>query len=230
MENICSNCFIISYFLIASVGMQAESSVLGTGLMGVALLFTKGWEIRHGSPQNLNEDQSPLIHGENEVHIPTQAPAEGLGTDTTPSAPPISVGVDGLQREVANVPEDQLCTICLDARKDSFFDPCGHRCTCYSCGMRYFSVPSEWFCFFQFIAFLFFNIRYKSFIKIILAPQELDCIVKIFSFLSVWCHTSRFYCNINLFDIFCSTLHWQFPVRITLNMIFSVTNSNRLTQ
>jgi hypothetical protein len=21
--------------------------------------------------------------------------------------------------------------------KDSLFDPCGHRCTCYACGMRY---------------------------------------------------------------------------------------------
>ncbi|CAM6061063.1 unnamed protein product, partial [Sphagnum tenellum] len=31
---------------------------------------------------------------------------------------------------------EQLCTVCLDAPKDSFFDPCGHRCTCYSCGMR----------------------------------------------------------------------------------------------
>ncbi|KAH8935860.1 hypothetical protein BDL97_17G052400 [Sphagnum fallax] len=31
---------------------------------------------------------------------------------------------------------EHLCTVCLDAPKDSFFDPCGHRCTCYSCGMR----------------------------------------------------------------------------------------------
>jgi hypothetical protein len=31
---------------------------------------------------------------------------------------------------------EQLCTVCLDAPKDSFFDPCGHRCTCYACGMR----------------------------------------------------------------------------------------------
>jgi len=31
---------------------------------------------------------------------------------------------------------EQLCTVCLDAPKDSFFDPCGHRCPCYSCGMR----------------------------------------------------------------------------------------------
>jgi hypothetical protein len=30
-----------------------------------------------------------------------------------------------------------LCTVCLDAPKDIFFDPCCHRCTCYSCGMRY---------------------------------------------------------------------------------------------
>lgn len=152
--------------------MLAESSILGTGLMGVALLFTKGWEIRHGSPQNLNEDQSPLVRGENEVHIPTQVTTEGLGTDMTPSAPPISVGVDSLQREVANVPEDQLCTICLDARKDSFFDPCGHRCTCYSCGMRYFSVLNDGFCFFQFIAFLISNGPYKTCINIILVPQD----------------------------------------------------------
>ena len=32
--------------------------------------------------------------------------------------------------------DQQLCTICLDAPKDCFFDPCGHRCTCYSCGRR----------------------------------------------------------------------------------------------
>ncbi|CAK9882107.1 unnamed protein product [Sphagnum jensenii] len=31
---------------------------------------------------------------------------------------------------------EHLCTVCLDAPKDSFFDPCGHPCTCYSCGMR----------------------------------------------------------------------------------------------
>jgi hypothetical protein len=35
---------------------------------------------------------------------------------------------------------EQLCTVCLDAPKDSFFDPCGHLCTCYSCGMRYLPI------------------------------------------------------------------------------------------
>ncbi len=35
---------------------------------------------------------------------------------------------------------EQLCTVCLDAPKDSFFDPCGHCCTCYSCGMRYLPI------------------------------------------------------------------------------------------
>jgi hypothetical protein len=34
----------------------------------------------------------------------------------------------------------QLCTVYLDAPKDSFFDPCGHGCTCYSCGMRYLPI------------------------------------------------------------------------------------------
>jgi len=32
---------------------------------------------------------------------------------------------------------EQLCTVCMDAPKHRFFDLCGHRCTCYSCGMRY---------------------------------------------------------------------------------------------
>lgn len=32
--------------------------------------------------------------------------------------------------------EHRLCTICLDATKDCFFDPCGHSCTCYTCGQR----------------------------------------------------------------------------------------------
>ncbi len=42
---------------------------------------------------------------------------------------------------------EHLCTVCLDAPKDSFFDPCGHRCTCYSCGMRYYpsSNGNKWF-------------------------------------------------------------------------------------
>jgi len=36
----------------------------------------------------------------------------------------------------------QLCTVCLDAPEDSFFDPCGHGCTCYSCGMRYLPISN----------------------------------------------------------------------------------------
>jgi hypothetical protein len=35
---------------------------------------------------------------------------------------------------------EQLCTVCLDAPNDSFFDPCGHCCRCYSCGMRYLHI------------------------------------------------------------------------------------------
>ncbi|KAJ7567302.1 hypothetical protein O6H91_02G141700 [Diphasiastrum complanatum] len=34
------------------------------------------------------------------------------------------------------IPEEQLCAICLDSKKDSFFDPCGHCATCYNCGLR----------------------------------------------------------------------------------------------
>ena len=32
------------------------------------------------------------------------------------------------------------CMICCNNRKESIFFPCGHRCTCYSCGVRFFSV------------------------------------------------------------------------------------------
>ena len=32
------------------------------------------------------------------------------------------------------------CMICCNNRKESIFYPCGHRCTCYSCGVMYFSV------------------------------------------------------------------------------------------
>ena len=32
------------------------------------------------------------------------------------------------------------CMICCNNRKESVFYPCGHRCTCYSCGVRFFSV------------------------------------------------------------------------------------------
>ena len=32
------------------------------------------------------------------------------------------------------------CMICCNNRKESIFFPCGHRCTCYSCGVRFFSI------------------------------------------------------------------------------------------
>jgi len=69
-------------------------------------------------------EQGPLIAPQT---VPS-GKATNSSQDLAPSAPPAQY--------YENLPEDQLCTICLDAPKDSFMDPCGHRCTCYACGMR----------------------------------------------------------------------------------------------
>ncbi|CAK9189633.1 unnamed protein product [Sphagnum troendelagicum] len=69
-------------------------------------------------------EQGPLIAPQT---VPSSK-ATNSSQDLAPSAPPAQY--------YENLPEDQLCTICLDAPKDSFMDPCGHRCTCYACGMR----------------------------------------------------------------------------------------------
>jgi hypothetical protein len=47
-----------------------------------------------------------------------------------------ALGSENFQGEHGERSLEHLCTVCLDAPKDSFFDPCGHCCTCYSCGMR----------------------------------------------------------------------------------------------
>lgn len=75
----------------------------------------------------------------------TQAVAPSLPPPPVPSAPtlPDSIPEEGSaclkdkERDTQNnVAEDKLCSVCLDAPKDSFFVPCGHRATCYTCGLR----------------------------------------------------------------------------------------------
>uniref|UniRef100_A0A0C9RQX4 TSA: Wollemia nobilis Ref_Wollemi_Transcript_937_1609 transcribed RNA sequence n=1 Tax=Wollemia nobilis TaxID=56998 RepID=A0A0C9RQX4_9CONI len=34
------------------------------------------------------------------------------------------------------IPDENVCTICFEHQKNSFFQPCGHYATCYSCGLR----------------------------------------------------------------------------------------------
>ncbi|XP_024362235.1 E3 ubiquitin-protein ligase APD2 isoform X2 [Physcomitrium patens] len=94
------------------------------GLVAVGLLFTRAFELRHVRSQvPLSQEHAPTVP-EDASHYPAQASAYSL------------LQADETNSEKASVHENRHCTICLDAPKDSFFDPCGHRCTCYSCGMR----------------------------------------------------------------------------------------------
>lgn len=40
------------------------------------------------------------------------------------------------------VPEKDLCSICMDAKRDAILLDCGHRATCYSCGLRLLQTGS----------------------------------------------------------------------------------------
>ncbi|XP_002967442.2 uncharacterized protein LOC9635757 [Selaginella moellendorffii] len=63
------------------------------------------------------EDASPLIDEKLSNEQPSVDHRHGEGSHSSPG-------------------DEQLCAICLDAPKDSFFDPCGHCATCYACGER----------------------------------------------------------------------------------------------
>lgn len=41
------------------------------------------------------------------------------------------------------IPEENLCTICFEEQKNSFFQPCGHCATCYNCGLRIKEMSPE---------------------------------------------------------------------------------------
>lgn len=41
-----------------------------------------------------------------------------------------------IDKEGTELSEDYLCIICFDARRNCFFDPCGHCVTCYACSIK----------------------------------------------------------------------------------------------
>lgn len=93
------------------------------GMVAAGALFTRAFELRQASAGAFTpQERTPLV-GDDGAQLPS-APVD-------PSAMQVDETNDN-----ERVPENSLCTVCLDAPKDSFFDPCGHRCTCYSCGMR----------------------------------------------------------------------------------------------
>lgn len=95
------------------------------GLVAAGLLFTMAFEFRqNGSQATVTQEVTPLVSED-----AAQFPAASAPVD-------YSMQTDENNSGTAGIPENQLCTLCLDAPKNSFFDPCGHRCTCYSCGLR----------------------------------------------------------------------------------------------
>ncbi|KAG0586975.1 hypothetical protein KC19_2G131700 [Ceratodon purpureus] len=97
------------------------------GLVAAGLLSTKASQLRQTRSQApTTQEHAPLF---------TDDAAQHPGSSTAVPVDPF-MQADDANDERANQSEHRLCTICLDAPKDSFFDPCGHRCTCYSCGMK----------------------------------------------------------------------------------------------
>ncbi|KAH8933033.1 hypothetical protein BDL97_18G010000 [Sphagnum fallax] len=96
-------------------------------LVAVIIGLEKGWL---GIVPRSGE-RVPLMSPDVEQSTPSHA------ASYPPSFPPASAPpgecYDNHQQRVS---DDHLCTVCLDAPKDCFFDPCGHRCTCYACGQR----------------------------------------------------------------------------------------------
>ncbi len=101
------------------------AGVIGLGLLGMEL---------HKQGRQVSTSQRevvPLTSIEGN-ESPENLARESQSADFSPA-----LGSENFQGGRGEQSLEQLCTVCLDAPKDSFFDPCGHRCTCYACGMRY---------------------------------------------------------------------------------------------
>jgi hypothetical protein len=102
-----------------------------TGLIAMVVAVIIGLEKGWLGIVPRSGEQVPLMSPDVEQSTPSHA------ASYPPSFPPASAPpgecYDNHQQRVS---DDHLCTVCLDAPKDCFFDPCGHRCTCYACGQR----------------------------------------------------------------------------------------------
>lgn len=110
------------------------SPILVAGIIVFALVVFCGIEFGGGRLWRRSREELPLLAPRDDQAMPGHATNDlsGIAVSTPPgeSAPYGESARD----------DQQLCTICLDAPKDCFFDPCGHRCTCYSCGRRSVSL------------------------------------------------------------------------------------------
>eukprot|EP00850_Spirogloea_muscicola_P014682 SM000107S14048 [mRNA] locus=s107:133088:136602:- [translate_table: standard] len=91
------------------------------------------WSVAHQEQPNkwAKEPQGSVPGGYPFVE-PSKATSAPFSS-AAPSAPPLSQGARPSAEENGT---DEACTICMEAAKDCIFDPCGHRATCYACGVR----------------------------------------------------------------------------------------------
>eukprot|EP00850_Spirogloea_muscicola_P000837 SM000003S11082 [mRNA] locus=s3:726118:730024:- [translate_table: standard] len=79
---------------------------------------------RAKEPQGSVPGSYPFVEPSKATSVPFSA---------APSAPPLSQGARSSAEESGT---DETCTVCMESAKDCIFDPCGHRATCYACGVR----------------------------------------------------------------------------------------------
>ncbi|CAM6088941.1 unnamed protein product [Calypogeia fissa] len=125
-----------------SYGIRWTAILLIYGLVTLVYLVTKSMimaSIREIDPTL--PEYAPLVQPqETQAPAPSSVPAAAPTPPTAPLFPELvpKEGQTDLNEKVTedDISEDKLCSVCLDARKDSFFVPCGHRATCYACGLR----------------------------------------------------------------------------------------------
>lgn len=104
--------------------------MLVAGTIALGLFILCGAEARGVRLWRNNQEELPLLAPQNDQAVPSAV------TSYSPSGtahPPLG-SLDELGESPSS--DHHLCNICLDAPKDCFFDPCGHRCTCFTCGQR----------------------------------------------------------------------------------------------
>eukprot|EP01026_Neomeris_dumetosa_P055541 TRINITY_DN5055_c0_g1_i1.p1 TRINITY_DN5055_c0_g1~~TRINITY_DN5055_c0_g1_i1.p1 ORF type:complete len:346 (-),score=29.68 TRINITY_DN5055_c0_g1_i1:245-1282(-) len=117
-------------------GMGTTSKIcrmiaVGCGMVGFFLFLRKLWKFysRKRRERRMRLQMEEFFRNHRQRPSAPNAPFEGSLDDQGAS----QGGVANVQDDVGN---GGLCVICMEARCDAVFVPCGHMCCCYACGER----------------------------------------------------------------------------------------------